>query len=97
MPKTKKENPIALEILAYEDKINEYQTYLKNNPIIGTALLGKELHAEIEVQIKIMTVLPTWLLALKKLKESSEEVSKQIETFGDVAINAAYRIMKEEE
>jgi hypothetical protein len=94
MAKAKKENPIALETQEYEAKINEYQTYLKEHPIVKTEMVGKELHAEIEVQIKIMTVLPTWLLALKKLKESSEEAAKDIQTFGDVGINAAYKIMK---
>jgi hypothetical protein len=94
MAKSKKDSPIALEIQSYESKINEFQNYLEINPIISKVTKDGDIkeepesqdkrHKEIAIQIKMMDALPSWLTALKKLKE--EQVQSELETRGDIDI-----------
>jgi hypothetical protein len=52
MARTKKENPIALEIEEYENKIKEFQNYLKQNPIVSIVTIKGEIKEEPESQDK---------------------------------------------
>lgn len=49
-------------------------------------------HKEIDTQIKMMNALPSWLVALKGLKETSQ--AKEVELRGGAEINDAARLMK---
>jgi hypothetical protein len=97
--KINKDSPIALEIVEYEEKIREFQNYLKKNPIVSTIRKGGDIqeepesqdkrHKEIAVQIKVMDALPAWLLALKKLRE--EQAENELETRGDVDVPGMFK------
>lgn len=91
MAKKKDNNIIALEIEKFEEKINEFQTYLEVNNInrVGEYEDDGKKYKEIETQLKIMAALPALLEALKRLREVSQE--RQMETRGDVDIPDAWR------
>lgn len=93
-----KEKPsvIALEIEKYEKKIFEFQTYLETNDVRRIGELeddGQDKYKEMDIQMKIMNVLPNWLISLKNLKE--ESATKTVELRGGNQINDAVRLMKE--
>ena len=87
----KKIDPKSLiysELTDLEDKVKEFQKYLKLNPIISVVTGNtrtrideidlapedkEELHKEIAMQIKMQDALFSWLPALEKLKEKQEE------------------------
>jgi hypothetical protein len=99
MAKTKKDSPIALETAEYEEKIREFQSYLKINAVISKVTKAGTIqeeadsqdkrHKEILIQIKVMDSLPGWLLALKKLREEQEE--HELKTRGDVDVPGIYK------
>lgn len=104
----KKINPdslIGAEIEHIEEKIKEFQDYLRINSIvtkvtktndvlrIDEIVLTEEqqdkLHKEILVQIKMQYALFDWLPLLKKLKETDE--TKGLETRGDIEVNGMFK------
>lgn len=86
--KKDKGNSIALEIDKFEKKIKEYQDYLQMMDITKMTEEDSR-HREITTQNSIMSLLPVWLEALKKLRDVAQE--KQLETRGDVDIPDAWR------
>lgn len=108
MPKhTKAENLIDSEIKELENKVKEFQDYLRLNSIISNVgNKGKlrideldltiedqdKLHKEIVIQIKMQDAVFNWLPLLRKLRESEEE--KQMETRGDVEVSGMFRNIK---
>lgn len=92
MATTKKEGLIALELKNFEDKIKQFQEYLKKtNPAHIDD--DKKRHDEWDCQIKIMNSLPNWLMSLKKLRE--EEESKQVETRGDATMSGLMQLLND--
>lgn len=84
MATTKKDNAIALELKTFDSKIKQFQDYLKiNDP--SFMIDDRKRHDEIDCQIKIMSNLPAWLSALKKLRE--EEAEKKVELRGETEIS----------
>lgn len=98
----KKVNPeslINVELEKLENKVQEFQTYLEENPI--TSIVTKEgkfilaekeqgqLHSEIAMQIKMQYALFDWLPLLEKLREKSNE--KKLETRGDINIGGMFK------
>ena len=84
MATAKKDGPIALELKNFEDKIKQFQNYLKANA--PTDIVDdRKRHDEIDCQIKIMNSLPSWLQSLKKLRE--EETSKAVELRGETEMS----------
>ncbi len=86
------ENLIGTELDKVEDKVREFQRYMKDNNISGVASTGGEftlseenqeqLHKEITMQIKMMDAVLNWLPLLKKFRETTqakEEVRGGIE------------------
>jgi hypothetical protein len=90
MAKKNKDSIIALEIEKYEKKIKEYQDYLTKHSDLD--LEGDNKYKEADLQFKLMNCLPTWLEALKKLKQEAENSS--IELRGESEVNDVFRIMK---
>lgn len=96
----KKENLIALETNKYEDKVKEFQDYLEQNSVVTKVTqdgnineaenIQEKRHKELLIQMKIMTELPNWLAALKKLREDEEN---KTELRGGSEISAAARLM----
>lgn len=91
MAKTKKENPISLELDKFEKKVKQYQTYLETYNLLHIED-SAERHKEITAQNSIMNLLPNWLKALKELRETAEKVD--LETRGGAEVNAAWKIKK---
>jgi peroxiredoxin family protein len=89
---------IDVEIKKFEDKLNQFQTYLQNNTIISQVtkedriLLSEEnqelLHKEITMQIKMQDAILAWLPLLKKLKE--DEAVKIQEMRGGAEANGLF-------
>lgn len=92
MAKSKKDNPISLELEKFEKKIKQYQQYLESFNILHIED-ASERHKEITAQNTIMDRLPNWLKGLKELREVSEKVA--VETRGGVEINAGWKVLKE--
>ncbi len=92
MAKTKKDNPISLELDKFEKNIKQYQTYLETYNLLNIED-PSERHKEITAQNSIMTLLPNWLKGLKELREASDKAA--IETRGGVEINAGWKVLKE--
>ena len=92
--KSKKDNPISLELDKFEKKIKQYQTYLETYNLLHIEDTG-ERHKEITAQNSIMNLLPNWLKGLKELREISEKAT--IETRGGAEINTAWRILKDKD
>lgn len=96
---------ISVELEHLENKVKEFQDYLRLNTIvtkvtvanrsanIDEILLSEDaqdkLHKEIVIQIKMQDALFTWLPLLEKLKEG--EASKELETRGDIAVNGLFK------
>lgn len=96
---------IAAEIEDLDDKVKEFQKYLRLNTIVSKVsksgisltideiMLSEEqqdkLHKEILIQIKMQDALFVWLPLLKKLRETEE--GKQLETRGDVKVNGMFK------
>jgi hypothetical protein len=90
---------IARELGNFEDKLREFQRYLKDNNISGIVSVGNDfdlseenqdkLHKEIIVQIKMQDAIMNWLPLLKKLRETEEQ--KDIETKGDIKIGGMFK------
>lgn len=95
MAKKNNDSVIALEIEKYEQKINEFQTYLETHDIrrIGEFDGEEDKYKEIDTQIKMMNALPNWLVSLKALKEAAEEAKTELR--GGNEISDAARIMME--
>ena len=77
MAAKKKDNPIALRLKEYENKIDEFQEYLKNTKIKNISDYS-ERHDEIKVQVLLMKELGPMLQQLKALlvvEESKQEES----------------------
>jgi len=68
----KKDNPIALRLREYENKIEEFQEYLKNNKIKNIADY-QERHDEIKIQVLLMEKLGPMMQQLKSLLIIEEE------------------------
>lgn len=86
--KTKKaDNPIALELNKYENKVREFQAYLEKT-IITSIADDASRHKEIDIQLKMMEKLPFYLSEIKKLRviiqEGIDKINHKIEsTMGD--------------
>ena len=96
MPAKRKDGIIALETEKFENKISEFQLYLEINNINKISEFDEDpskKYKEIDVQLKMLLALPILLEGLKKLKE--KEADKKVETYGDVEVNAAWKILKE--
>lgn len=93
------ESLINVEIQNLEDKVKEFQTYLKQNSI-NTNTNGiryddtedlesqDKRHKEIVIQIKMQDALFNWLPLLEKLRQGED--AKKLETRGDVPVNGLY-------
>jgi hypothetical protein len=99
MAKAVKVNAVDVEISRVEEKIKEFQDYLKENTIITKVVNGrlKEAsedqsmrHKEIEIQIKMNEAVLRWLPLLKVLREDEVE-KKGVETRGDVQVSGIYK------
>lgn len=98
------DNIIGKEILSLEDKVKEFQDYLKLNKIISKVTNGSEillseenqdkLHKEIVVQIRMQDAIFNWLPLLKKLREIEDDTA--IETRGDIPISGLFKKKKDE-
>lgn len=97
---------IAIPIQNLEDKVKEFQDYLRLNSIVQTNGLRiddssftveaqDKLHKEIVIQIKMQDALFAWLPLLEKLREEKE--STKFETRGDVATNGLYNRRKNQD
>jgi len=100
------DNLIVKEIQELEEKVKEFQTYLRINTIISTVIehsdssntdyirlteeQQEKLHKEILVQIKMQDAVFNWLPLLKKLRESTAE-KEMNETRGDIPINGMFK------
>lgn len=91
MAKSKKDNPISLELDKFEKKIKQYQTYLESYNLLHIED-ATERHKEITAQNSIMNLLPNWLKGLKELRETAEKV--EIETRGGAEVNTAWKLKK---
>lgn len=87
-------NIIYNELRRYEEKVKEFQDYLEKNTIITKVKNGKLVEAdeanrykEMDVQMKIMSNLPAWLEALKKLRTEEQKV---IGTRGDIEVSRVF-------
>lgn len=99
------ESLIGQEIEHLEEKINEFQLYLRLNNLTvnenGTRYDELEidaqdkLHKEIIIQIKMQDALFNWLPLLEKLKEGDQ--GKKFETRGDIPTNGLYNRRKNQE
>lgn len=102
--KAKAETLIDEEIRELENKVKEFQSYLRINTIISKVNGGEsvriddmeltvegqdKLHKEIVIQIKMQDALFTWLPLLRKLRESEEDAS--LETRGDVSMGGMFK------
>ncbi len=68
MSKTKKlDNPIALELGKYSNKVEEFQKYLESKPINSIADDSVR-HKEIDIQLKMMEKLPFYISEIKRLR-----------------------------
>lgn len=68
----KKDNPIALRLKEYENKIDEFQEYLKNTKVKNIADYS-ERHDEIKIQVLLMKELGPMMQQLKALLVVEEE------------------------
>lgn len=97
--KIKVESLIALPLKKFEDKLNQFQTYLEEHPIQGMVLTDKDIkvasewtelnHKEIAVQIKMQEAVLNWLPLLEKLKQG--EAAKNTEVRGESEIGGMYK------
>lgn len=85
----KKENPIALKLKEYENKIDEFQEYLKNTKIKNIADYG-ERHDEIKVQVLLMEKLGPMMTQLKNLMIIEVEKEEQ-DIRGDLELSPLER------
>lgn len=92
--KNKDDGIVALEIAEFKSKIAEFQKYLRDNSILNDSVEDNVRFKEIEIQLKMMAALPSLIAGLKQLTE--KESDKQISTEGDVKINKAFQLMKED-
>lgn len=99
------ENLIASEVKGIEEKIKEFQDYLRLNSIISKVNSSGEahrideieltiedqekLHKEILIQIKMNDALFNWLPLLKKLRET--DANKSQEMRGGVEVNGMFK------
>lgn len=93
------ENLIDVEITKFENKVKEFQDYLKTNNIVTQVMRDNsivmteddqdKLHKEILVQIKIQDALLQWMSLLKKLRETEKE--KKAETRGDIQVGEHFQ------
>lgn len=96
--KPKIEELIGPELGNFEEKLKEFQQYLKINTIItkvtdGNSILLTEenqdkLHKEIIVQMKMQEYVLNWLPLLKRLKETEVITEK---TYGNKEVGGAFR------
>lgn len=93
MAKKANQSVIALEIEKYEKKIAEFQDYLENHANVE---LAEDKYKEIEIQIKLMNALPTWILALKNMKEDSQAKEKEVELRGGASISDMAKLSMKE-
>lgn len=82
----KKNNPIALPLREYQDKVEEFQEYLKHSPIKSISD-SSERHDEIKVQVLMMKELPVMLKELKALLIMEEEQKEKDNVRGDVDLS----------
>ena len=97
--KVNPENVIDSEIAKVEEKLCEFQRYLKDNNVAGMASVGGDIslseedqdkiHKEIAMQIKMMDSVLNWLPLIKKLRET--EQSKELEIRGDAKIGGLFK------
>jgi hypothetical protein len=95
-----KESLISFERNRLEEKIKEFQDYLEDNTIINKITNNKlkqvdpnvDRHKEIDVQIKMINALFTWLPALEKLRSVD---GKEFEARGGAEINGMFASNKE--
>lgn len=81
---------IHLELEKLEKKVNEFQKYLQDNPIVRLEEEDSDkLHREIVIQIKIQDALFSWLPLLEKLR--SVDDGKSGNTRGDVDISPMFK------
>lgn len=86
---------IEKETLRYEEKVKEFQDYLEQNTVIRKIKNGKVIEAdeanrykEMDIQMKIMSNLPAWLEALKKLRDTNE---KKVEIRGSAEVSGMFK------
>jgi hypothetical protein len=77
---------IAIELLKFEKKINEFFDYLDKSKLNKIEDLK-----EIDTQIKMIDALTRWLPILEKLREN--EISKKMETRGDQEAGGAFKVL----
>lgn len=90
---------IKFELNSLEEKVKEFQDYLRINKInstvtqAGVITLSEDdqdkLHKELLIQIKVQDAIFNWVPLLEKLRESQEV--KDVETRGDIEINGLYK------
>lgn len=83
---TKKDNPIALPLKDYADKIDEFQEYLKKTPV-KNIVDSAERHDEMKVQILLMKELPSMLKEYKSLMIMEEEQKNKDGIRGDAELS----------
>lgn len=104
MAKIKVESIIAEELHDVEEKVKEFQKYLRLNTIVSQVVKGEafsidelmlseeqqdKLHKEIVIQIKMQDAVFNWLPLLQKLRES--EGGKPLETRGNQEVNLLFK------
>jgi len=89
MAAKKKDNPIALKLKEYENKIDEFQEYLKNTKIKNIADYS-ERHDEIKVQVLLMEKLGPMMTQLKNLMIVEVEKEEQ-DIRGDLELSPLER------
>lgn len=102
--KTKAETLIDEEIRELENKVKEFQDYLRINSIVSTISNNKsirndeldltledqdKLHKEIVIQIKMQDAVFNWLPLLRKLRESEADLAPA--TRGDVEVSSMFK------